>query len=144
MKAVPARSKTSRPGLSREIRVSCSARNGIVTRSSSPPTKIVIVSRPAFISIEIRPVRGLCHTAASVSGPGGPFCSAVDPFRLLTSHAPSRDEQPGRARNDSAAGTTRGEAPGTVRHGHATRLAQRDELAGPAGPEGQKGNRATS
>ena len=52
MKPVPARSKTSRPGLSRETSVSCSARNGVVTRSSSPLTKIVAV--PGADSTSIR------------------------------------------------------------------------------------------
>ena len=54
MKYVPARSKTSRLGLFRTTSVSCSARNGIVTRSSSPLTMIVMVPGRTSTSIVTR------------------------------------------------------------------------------------------
>jgi hypothetical protein len=97
MKAVPARSKTSRPGLSREIRVSCSARNGIVTRSSSPLMKIVAAPGADFTSIMTRPGRGPAGTAASASGPLGDLVpSASVWFGPLISGAPA--QHGGRAR----------------------------------------------
>jgi len=97
MKPVPARSKTSRPGSSRETSVSCSARNGIVTRSSSPLMKIVAAPGADSTSIMTRPVRGPSCTAASASGRFGDLVpSAAALFGPLISGAPAGDG--GRAR----------------------------------------------
>ena len=62
MKCVPPRSKTSRPGLSRVASASWAARNGIVTRSSSPLTTIVVIPGQASTSIVTR---------LSCTGPAG-------------------------------------------------------------------------
>src|SRR5271165_375789 len=89
----PRLSKTSRPGLSRETSVSCSARNGIVTRASSPLTKIVVASEADSTLIMTRPVRGRSWPAAPESGPhGGLILSAAALFGPLISGAPARND----------------------------------------------------
>src|ERR1700689_4485853 len=75
MKPVPAMSRTSRSGSPRATRASCSARIGVVTRSSSPLMKTVVASWLTSTSIASGPAgspfssSGRCAKGRSGSGP---------------------------------------------------------------------------
>jgi hypothetical protein len=90
MKCVPPRSKTSRAGPSLVATASWAARNGIVTRSSSPVTTIVVMPGQASTSIVARLLDAGPAASGGTGGPSRPAAELSGPF---ISRAPAGNER---------------------------------------------------